>query len=144
MTERLPITNLLLLLMLTGFLFVSGSLQCAFECLTQADRSHNVAMRIVGCHVASLQPDPVLTCANKACHQGSPQHQDLGGPQLFSLNKLAHPLSSSSRQQMPLLSAGRPLPLAPAQQPVLLADNNADFTGPSQQLRSIRTTVLLN
>jgi hypothetical protein len=141
-TERLPITNLLLLLTLTGFLLISGSLQCAFDCLTQAGNGRSVAARVNDCHLAIHQPDPVSPSTNKACHQGTQQQQDLGGPQLFSLNQLQHPLSSGSRQQMPVFRAGASLPLLSARQPRLLAGQNNDSFGPSQQLRSLRATVL--
>ena len=143
MTERLPTTNLLLLLLLTGFLLVTGSLQCAFACLTQADSGYRSTKQVSSCHLIENQPAPALNCPNKACHKVSPQHQDLGGPQLFSLNKLQHPLSSTSRLQMPLLRVGTPLTL-PAPQPILLAVQSNDLSELSQQLRSLRSTVLLN
>ena len=144
LSERLPITNLLLLLLLGGFLLVSGSLQCAVDCLTQAGYDRSAAVRVGGCHLVALQPDMISSGTNKACHQGSPQHQDLAGPQLFSLSKLLHPLSSTARQQLPLFRVGAQEPATPVQPPLLLAANNLDLSGPSQQLRSLRTTVMLN
>lgn len=144
MTDRFPITNLLLLLLLAGFLLVSGSLQCAFDCLTQADHGHSAAVRVDDCHITPQQPDPISICANKACHQGSPQHHNLGAPQLFSLTSLAQPLSGPSRVQLPLLRTGTPLLLALTRQPALLANYSPDLTVPSQQVLSLRTTVLLN
>ena len=144
MTERLPITNLLLLLILATFLLISGSLQSAFDCLTQVNHPRSAAVRVDDCHSTEQLPAPVTSCANKACHQGSPQHHDLDGPQLFSLNSLTQPISSSSRLQMPVLRAGSPLPITPTPQPILLAGNTQISLVPSQQQRSIRTTVLLN
>ena len=144
MTDRTHITNLLLLLLLTSVMLVSGGLQCAFDCLTQADHRHSAAVRVDECHLVVQQPDQEISCANKACHQSNPQHQELGGPQLFSLNKLQHPLSGTSRLQMPLFRAGTQALQTPAPQPVLLLVQNNEFFKPSQQLRCLRTTVLLN
>ena len=144
MTERFAITNLLLLLVLASILLVSGGLQCAFNCLPQTDHHHTTATRVDDCHYVAHQPDPEYSCANKACHQGNPQRHDINGPQLFSLNSLPLPFSSPSRQQLPQLRAGTALKLPPAQQPILLAGSIPDVLVPSQQLISIRTTVLLN
>lgn len=144
LSERTPITTLLLLLLLASFLLVSGGLQCAFDCLAQADHRHSAAVRVDDCHLKVPQADPASSCANKACHQGSPQRQNLDGPQLFSLNKLQYPFSGTSRLQMPVFRAGAPLPSTPAQHPILLAVQKTDFFKPSQQLRTLRTTVLLN
>lgn len=144
MTERTHITNLLLLLLLTSVMLASGGLQCAFDCLTQADHRHSAAVRVDECHLVVQPPDREISCANKACHQSSPQQLELGGPQLFSLNKLHHPLSGASRLQMPLFRAGTQALQPVAPQPVLLAELSNEFFKPSQQIRSLRTTVLLN
>ena len=144
MTERFTITNLLLLLVLASILLVSGGLQCASDCLTQTDHHHTTATRVDDCHSVTYQPAPEYTCANKACHQGNPQQHDINGPQLFSLNSLPLPFTAPSKQQLPLLRVGTALQSPPTQQPILLAGNIPDILSPSQQLISIRTTVLLN
>lgn len=144
MTNYLSGKNLLLVLLLTGFLLVSDSLQCAFNCLTQAEHGATLTTTVRDCHLSIHQPDPVQTCVNKACHQRTPQHQDLGGPQLFSLLSLQHPLSGSSRLQLPLFRAAVPLRQAAATPQIFLATQSNDLSAPSQQLRSLRTTVLLN
>lgn len=143
MTERTDITNLLLTTVLTGILLISGSLQYAFDYLSQADYLHSTAIRVDGCHLSVAQADPVLCCPNKACHQGNTPHRDLGGPEVHSRYKQSQPLVASSRQSTPQQRAGSHIvPPTVALQPQLALQATVS-TAPPHALYGIRSTILL-
>lgn len=148
LTERTPITNFLLLSVLTGILLVSGSLQCAFDCLTQADGRysgqgiHEYSSRVDTCHLSLNHVEPTVSCLNKACHQRLPNLRDLGGPEIFSLKKLPQPIYSNTRQPAPLFRAGSAIIIAHCNQKSLLSSQNTLSNNLSQTLSGIRSTVL--
>jgi len=148
LTERTQLTNFLLLSVLIGILLLSGSLQCAFDCLTRNDgpvTAHawqSAGSRVDICHLSVDQHQPSVTCLNKACHQRVPYQRNLGGPEIFHLVSLDQPLQTSWRQPAPLFRAGSTFGISsriqPEQQrqPATVADTL------TQTLSSIRTTVL--
>jgi len=142
--ERTNITNFLLLSILTGFLLVSGSLQSAFDCLTQADSLYVAAIRVDNCHPNIAQVDPVDSCLNKACHQGNTHHHNLTGPEIHSSGKQPQPLVGSYRQPSPQYRAGSLLILPTIDLQPQLAFQATTSTAPPQALYGIRTTILLN
>ena len=149
MSERTPFTNLLLLTVLTTILLVSGSLQCAFDCLTRTDSLQAPLTlqaesdRCDNCHPAYEHAEPSLSCLNKACHQRLPHHRDLDGPVIYQLGNLAQPLYSSSRQPVPQFRAGSAIviPQAASQPGAQLNATSSNHL--PQTLFSIRSTVLL-
>ncbi len=144
MHDRTTITNLLMLTILAGILLISGSLQCAFDCLTLDNHSHAAALRVDGCHMELQQPEQFDQCPNKACHEWSPSSRNLGRPHIYSLHSTSQPLSSVSRQLEPDFRAGEPLHLEPLEPPRYLALSTLEGRPPTEQIRSLRTTVLLN
>lgn len=149
MTERTQLTNFLLLSILASILLLSGSLQCAFDCLTRNDGPltghalHSVGSRVDICHLSIDQHPPSVACLNKACHQRLPYQRNLGSPEIFRLVDLAQPLHTNWRQATPLFRPGSTLEFSPylrqeqQRHPKIVADTL------SQALSSIRTTVLL-
>jgi len=148
MNERTQITNLLLLSVLFGILLISGSLQCAFDCLTRADGfytgpSFSASQRIDGCHMSIDHTAPTVSCLNKACHQRTPYQRDLDGPEMFQLVSQAQPISGPGRQPNPSFRAGSAISLSPAQQQHQSCSVTRAPEILRQNLISIRTTVLL-
>jgi hypothetical protein len=141
--EHTNITNLLLLSVLAGILLVGGGLQCAFDCLTQADNRQSVSARVDTCHLYQNQPNLAASCPDKACHQSSPHHRNLDSPEIYRLQNIAQPLYSSPRQPEPQFRAGTAFVLPPTdlQQGLLLHASLSDI--PFHTLFSIRTTVIL-
>lgn len=144
MSERSSITNLLLLTVLTGILLVSGSLQCACDCLTRLDNNYRPAVRVTDCHFVFRQPTPIVSCPNEACHQGDSHQRSLGGPEYHNLLLQDHSLASSSHSVNPEYKAGDPFELPFIGRQPQLANNSGLSQAPFQSLREIRTTVLLN
>lgn len=149
MSERTNITNLLLLSVLAGILLVSGSLQCAFDCLTQVDSLqttsplHSQSNRIDSCHPSIDHGVPTISCLNKACHQRLPHHRNLDGPEIYRLENLAQPLYSSTRQPTPLYRAGNAIIIPPRTLPSQSRPQTTTSNITPQSLSSIRTTVIL-
>ncbi len=149
LSERTNFTNYLLLLVITGVLFVSGGLQCALDCLTSDDSLHPAVSlqaqsdRCDNCHPVFEHTEPSLSCLNKACHQRLPYQRNLGGPQIYRLEKLAQPLFSNSRQPTPQYRAGSAIVSLPRPlQPKIQRQATSSEIVP-QTLFSIRTTVIL-
>ena len=149
MTERTQLTNFLLLSILAGILLLSGSLQCAFDCLTRNDGPisnhalHSVGLRVDICHLSVDQHPAATACLNKACHQRLPYQRNLGGPEIFRLVNLAQPLHNTWRQPAPLFRAGSTFEISPhPQQNQQRQPQAADYVL-TQTLSSIRTTVLI-
>ncbi len=144
MTNRSTLINMLLLAVLTGIILVSGSIQCAVECLTRNDQYQGSAIRVDDCHYVISQTSETEQCLNKACHRSGPAHGSLDGPEVSSLQKLAQPLASASSQLTPEFRAGSAIEQPRPEQDPRLALVSSDTQPPSQQQRSLRTTVLLN
>lgn len=149
MSERTNITNFLLLSILAAIILVTGSLQCAFDCLAGVDSVRSTfaldaqANRVDGCHPTFEHATVADSCLNKACHQRLPHHRNLGGPEIYRLESLAQPLYSNSRQPAPQYRAGSAISLSlNMQRPELRLPTSVSDT-PPQTLASIRTTVLL-
>ena len=144
MLERPPITNLLLLSVLTGILLVSGSLQCAFDCLTRLDNSDHPAVRVNVCHYVSCQPVASISCPSKTCHRGSPYEHHLGDPEYHNQQLQNQPLVCSSPANPPTAKTGGAFARCFQEQRQLLAFRTDFLLPPLQSLNEIRTTVLLN
>jgi hypothetical protein len=148
LSERTNLTDILLLTVLAGILLVSGSLQCAFDCLTRVDGMPSAALfvttdRVNSCHTSIESTAPEIICLNKACHQRLPLQRDLGGPAIYRLEKLAQPLFSSSRQLAPLFRASDEFTYPPPGQETSADQSLASKTPVPTTHFSIRTTVLL-
>jgi len=138
-----------MLSVLFGILLVSGSLQCAFDCLPKVDSLQapltllTESERCDNCHPAFEHAEPLLSCLNKACHQRLPLHRNLDGPEIYRLVKLSQPLFSSSRQPIPQFRAGSAIVLPPVVSPPgsQLSATSSDRL--PQTLFSLRSTVLL-
>ncbi len=144
MTERTNITNLLLLSVLTAILLVSGSLQCAFDCLTLGDDQPATAISVNSCHLDIAKVESVDSCLNKACHMISTSPRDLGSPEIHSAYKMPQPLLGNSRQVTPQFRAGSPLILPQIDLQPQLAFQATTSEALPQTLSVIRSTILLN
>jgi len=142
--ERPHITNLLLLTVLTGILLVSGSLQCAFDCLTHLDNGYRPSVRVDVCHSVNHPKAVIAGCPSKACHQGEPYHSNLGSPEYHNQQLQNHPLASFSPGGTPQAKSGDPFERGYPNLPGLLAFQNDLFLPPFQSQNELRTTVLLN
>ncbi|WP_303720288.1 hypothetical protein [Malonomonas rubra] len=149
MSERTNITNFLLLSILTAILLVSGSLQCAFDCLTRVDVLQPVASfnvqkdRVNTCHPSLNHSSSTVNCLNKACHQRLPHHRNLGGPEFYRLAKLPQPLYNGSRQPEPQYRAGSAIELQRIARHTAARLQATVSTRPPQIQYCIRATVLL-
>ncbi len=143
MAERTKIKKILLLTVLIGFVLISGRLQNTFACLPQVEDSPLTAIRVNNCHAITIESEIIASCPNRACHQGSPNHQDLGGPEICSSYKFFQPLLNSSRQAEPQHRPGAIFASPPVDLQSLLAIRTSLSTTSYQALQSIRTTVLL-
>ncbi|SHJ98551.1 hypothetical protein SAMN02745165_03693 [Malonomonas rubra DSM 5091] len=148
MNERTQMTNILMLSVLFGILLISGSLQCAFDCLTRNDGLHtgpslSFSERIDSCHLSINHTAPTVSCLNKACHQRMPYQRDLGSPEMSQLVSQAQPISGTSRQPSPSFRAGSAIIVTIAEQHPQLRMLSTAPESQRQNLTSIRTTVLL-
>ena len=138
-----------MLSVLLGILLISGSLQCALDGLTRIDTLQSTLTlqaqsdRCDNCHPAFEHTEPSLSCLNKACHQRLPLQRNLGGPEIYRLEKLAQPIYSSSRQPAPQYRAGSAIELSTNRlQPEIHLPATSSNSLP-QILSSIRATVIL-
>ncbi len=145
MTERSTLINMLLLAILAGVYLTSGSIQCAVDCLTRSDDQHAKEIRVDDCHFVSSAPEESIeACPNKACHQNTPMHGSLGGPQFSDPQNQAQPLANAPQQPTPQFrAAGHDPNLAPPLIAKLIATPPVIQTISQQQL-SLKSTVLLN
>lgn len=149
--EHNNLTNALLLSILALILFVSGSLQYAFDCLTQVNNPSLVqqvryfeTVRVDDCHPGSSEQHITGNyCQHKICHQHSMPLSDLGTPEILPLFKQAHPLYSDYRQPQPDYRAGSPLPQSHRPNQSKLQRQTATASIPTQSLSQLRSTVLL-
>ena len=141
--ERTKIKKILLLTVLIGFVLISGSLQNTFACPTQVEDGYLTVIRVNNCHAITIEPEVIASCPNRACHQGSPNHQDLGGPEIYGSYKFSQPLLNSSRQAEPQHRPGAMFASPSVDLQSSLAIRASLSTTSYQALQSIRTTVLL-
>jgi len=142
--ERSSITNLLLLTILAGILLVSGSLQCAFDCLTNLDNGYRPVVRVDNCHLVYNEPTQIASCPNNACHQETADLSRFGGPEYHHQQPQDLALASFSHSFAPECKSGEPFESSPLNCQPLLAINSTSSLAPIQSLRELRTTVLLN
>ncbi len=144
-TDRSSITNLCLLMVLAGILMLSGGLQCAFNCLTSNENLYTptVTKRVDECHNSVSQSAQDTSCPNKACHQGSPHHRNLGDPEFSSLHNLNQPIINNYREPTPQYRVGTAFVTAFASyQPSTILYSSIEI-GTSKNLQSIRSTILI-